>query len=281
MDYMKSPGIVLAALLPVLFFFTAQAQEDSLVHYQKDSAVIAGDDPTTMFFQNEEKSKTPAKILLVTKTGKIVSLPNFLRISDFASADYVLSDMDNDGKKELLVNRFTGGAHCCDEIHIFKNTGPNKYQYAAKMFAGHTLITKEKEFVYTFYEQFGYFFTCYACGLSDTTDTAPIDIRAITLHYSKGKLLINPGDQELRSIINDNLAKLGEQPYEKLDGELAQDNGLRKEFAMNLAVFYYSFGKNLPETQKLFNKYYKFPDAKKVWTEFVKQLLQIKKDNDF
>ena len=277
---MKSARIVLAALFPVLFFTTVQAQEDSLMH-QRDSAVIAGDDPTTMFFQNEEKSKTPGKVLLVTKTGKTVSLSNFLKDPDFDAADHVLSDLDNDGKKELLIYNYTGGAHCCDEIYIFKNTGPGKYQYVATLFAGHTLITKEKEFVFTFYELFGYFFTCYACGLIDTTDEAPIDIRAITLHYSKGKLLINPGDPELRSIINDNLAKLGEQPYEKLDEELAQDNGLRKEFAMNLAVYYYSFGKNLPETQRLFNKYYKFPDAKKVWTEFAKQLLQIRKDNNF
>ncbi len=90
-----------------------------------------------------------------------------------------------------------------------------------------------------------------------------------------------PVDRELRSQINDNLGKLGEQPYEKLEDEIAQDNGLRKEFAMNLAVFYYSFGKNIIETQKLFNKYYKFPDAKKVWTAFLKQLQHMKKDNDF
>jgi hypothetical protein len=85
----------------------------------------------------------------------------------------------------------------------------------------------------------------------------------------------------LRSIINDNLGKLGEQPYEKPDDELAMDKGLRKTIAMNLAVFYYSFGRSLPETQKLFNKYYKHPDAKKIWAAFTKNLLNIKKDSDF
>lgn len=60
-----------------------------------------------------------------------------------------------------------------------------------------------------------------------------------------------------------------------------QDDGFRKEIALNLAVFYYSFGKNMLETQKLFNKYYKFPDTKKVWAAFVKNLGYIKKESDF
>jgi len=82
-------------------------------------------------------------------------------------------------------------------------------------------------------------------------------------------------------MINDNLGKLGELPFGKLDDELAMDDGLRKEVAMNLAVFYYSFGRNLSETQKLFDKYYRYPDAKKVWAAFTKSLLYIRKDNDF
>ena len=90
-----------------------------------------------------------------------------------------------------------------------------------------------------------------------------------------------PGDKKLRNTINDNLGKLSELPFGKLDDQLAMDEGFRKEVAMNLAVFYYSFGRNMPETQKLFSKYYKYPDAKMVWTAFTKSLLFIKKDNDF
>ncbi len=94
--------------------------------------------------------------------------------------------------------------------------------------------------------------------------------------FFKGKI-----QEMVLKTINDNLGKLGELPFGKLDDELAMDEGFRKEVAMNLAVFYYSFGKNMAETQKLFNKYYKYPDAKKVWTAFSKSLLYIKKDNDF
>ena len=264
----------------LLFSFSLlHAQTDSVM-YQRDSVIVPDSDPTVLFFQQNEKIASPATVRLVTKTNKIVKLSSFLD-SIGIYADHVLADLDKDGKKELLISNYTGGAHCCDEIYVFKNIAPNRYQHAVKFFAGFTTISMDNEFVYSFSEYFGYFFTCYACAYTDTTDAAPIELRNILVSYNKGKLTVVPGDKELRSSIIDNLGKLGELPYEKLENDMAQDNGLRKEFALNLAVFYYSFGRNILETQKLFNKYYKYPDAKKVWAAFVKQLQYIKKYNDF
>lgn len=259
----------------------AQEVVDTIKFQAKDSALPLPADPTTEFFQQGEKIKATDKVLLVLKNKKTIRLNTFLKTADRQFADHVLADLDNDGKKELLVSNFTGGAHCCDEIYIFKNSGLNKYQQVAKLFAGHTLITRNNEFIYSFVEHFGYFFTCYACTYDHTSDAAPIEVRSIALRYSNGKIIIHPGNQELRSIINDNLGKLGEEPYQLLEDAIAQDNGLRKEMAMNLAVFYYSFGKNLTATQALFNKYYKHPDAKKVWTAFAKQVQSIRLKNDF
>ena len=249
-------------------------------------SVINQEDCYDKFFQQSEKISSPDKTMLVKKNGKTVSLTAFLKTNppDILIANqsqFGLADLDNDGKKELVIYNYTGGAHCCDEFYIFKNIALNKYQYAAKTFAGDVCIMDKNEFTYNFYQQFGYFFTCFACEYQDTSDVAPGPLRNIVLKYSKGRLMVIPGDKELRSMINDNLGKLKEQPYEKLSQDYDQDNGLRKEFAFNLAVYYYSFGKNLIETKKLFDKYYKFPDAKKVWSEFVLILAQIKKDNDF
>ncbi|MEO7924419.1 MAG: hypothetical protein ABIR30_12135 [Chitinophagaceae bacterium] len=280
----------------LLFFFsitTLRAQNE--VQYQRDSVIGKGGDCTEHFFSRTEKIASPSQISLLLKNQKTVKLGTFLLSIHSKSGEYInapstaelpdlqeygLIDLDKDGKKELLISNYTGGAHCCDELYIFKNIGPNKYQYAAKTFAGDVCISDYNEFTYNFNQQLGYFFTCFACGYTDTSDAAPVELRGIILTYRKGKLVPVPGDQELRSIINDNLGKLGEQPYEKLEDAAAQDNGLRKEFAMNLAVFYYSFGKNLAETKKLFMKYYKFPDAQKVWAEFVKQLQYIQKSSD-
>jgi hypothetical protein len=269
-------------LIPYIFIFSAmQAQVDTVIH-RSDTLIEEESDCTNSFFERGEKLNSPAKTWVVTKSKKTMPVAAFMKTSAMSSvAGPVLADLDKDGKKELVISNFTGGAHCCDELYIFRNTGPNKYQYVSKLFAGNTCITETNDFLYDFYEQFGYFFTCYACGYEDTSDTGPDLVHHIILRYNKGKMIVVPGDKELRSKITDNLAKLGEQPYEVLKEDIDQDNGLRKEFALNLAVFYYSFGRNLIETQKLFNKYYKYPDAKKVWSEFLRTLNFIKKENDF
>ncbi len=269
---------IVTGIVLLFSFSVLHGQQDS-VKLWKDRVIVPESDPTVLFFQQNEKVASAATTRLVTKANKTVSLSAFLDSAGIF-ANHVLADLDKDGKKELLISNYTGGAHCCDEIYVFKNIAPNKYQYVVKFFAGYTMITGN-EFVYNFHEHFGYFFTCYACVYTDTTDAAPIDLHNILLIYNKGKVAVIPGDKDLRSSINDNLGKLSEQPYEKLEDEMAQDNGLRKAFAINVAVFYYSFGRNIPETQKLFTKYYKYPDANKVWAAFVKQLQSIRKESDF
>jgi hypothetical protein len=259
-----------------------KAQDDTVLH-AKDSVIeVKEQDCYASFFEQATKISSPAKIIIITKDKKTTTLASFVKANDLLQmAQYGLSDLDHDNRNELVIWNYTGGAHCCDEFYFFKNTGLNKYQYVAKIVAGNSCINEQKEISYDFYEQFGYFFTCYACAYEDSTETAPEPVHGIVLKYNKGKLLITPGDKELRSVINDNLGKLSELPYQKTDSDADQDDGSRKEFALNLAVFYYSFGKNIAETKKIFDKYYKFPDAKKVWTTFVKTLNQVKTGNDF
>lgn len=263
-----------SAFLPAAF-----GQEDS-TGYQDGS--LEGDaDPTSLFFRNGEKLPDTRKVLLTDRSGKTVTLYSLLDHDELQVANHCIADLDNDGIKELVVYDFTGGAHCCDEISIYRFVSPGKYRFAAKMFGGHTEITARREFVFSFDESFGYFFTCYACGLTDTSDAAPVPVRGIVLRYQKGKLLPVPGTPALLKLIRQNLQKLGRLPYGKLEDELAMDEGQRKEVAINLAVYYYSFGKNLPGTKQLFSMYYRFPDAPKVWAAFSKNLLYIKKENDF
>lgn len=238
-------------------------------------------DPTSRFFKNGEKLADTRSVLLTDKAGKTISLHTMLAKDQLQLATYCIADLDNDGTKELVLYNYTGGAHCCDELLIYRPTAPGKYRYAARLFGGHTEISPRREFEFSFDESFGYFFTCYACGLSDTSAAAPVPLRRISLRYQQGKLQVVPGSPQLRELIGKNLRKLGRLPYGKLENELAMDEGQRKEVAMNLAVFYYSFGKNLAQTRALFQQYYKYPDASKVWTAFSQNLLHIQKDNDF
>ncbi|MBL0334905.1 MAG: hypothetical protein IPP73_06195 [Chitinophagaceae bacterium] len=264
-----------AAIFFIASATTAVAQEETT-----DSLLMASD-CMSQFFQGIEKFKNPEAVKLTLKNGKIQNIPAFYRANDLGEyADLGLRDLDGDGKKEFIVFNFTGGAHCCDEIFIFKNIGPGKYQYSNHLFGGDVCIGDSNIFRYNFTEHFGYFFTCYACEYKDTAETAPLRVREISLKFSKGKLVVIPGDKELRALILDNLSKMSEEPYQVIK-EDDFDDGLRKEFAMNLAVYYYSFGRNLLETKNLFNKYYKFPDAKKVWTAFANDLAALRLQSDF
>lgn len=285
---MRYPFVICSVLflLTSLSPVTAQVETDSVM-YARDSALDVPTDPTILFFQEGEKIKATGKVSLLLKDKKTRTLAAFLKsmgdpaLGEAVYADHVIADLDKDGRKELLIYNYTGGAHCCDELYIFKNTGTNKYQQIAKLFAGNTIITKDRAFIYDFHEQFGYFFTCFACGYEDTGGEGPLTNSSITLRYRNGKLLVTPGDAELKAMINDNLGLLGEKPYQPLDDDIAQDDGIRKEFALNLAVYYYSFGRNLPVTRQLFLRYYKHPDATKVWNGFARQLRYLQEQNFF
>jgi len=272
--------------LPLFFIGSrtviAQDTRDSVM-YQKDSAVVPETDATVLFFQQNEKipSHLLGKTLITGRDKKVRKLSAMVTDQQLMYTDHALSDLDDDGKKELLISNFTGGAHCCDQLFIYKQSGPNRYVETARLIAGHTIITEQKEFLYSLHEQFGYFFTCYACTYNDTTDEAPIDVSRLTLRYKAGALQVVVTDKELKSIIHDNLGKLGEQPYVKPEDEVIVDEGLRKEFAINLAAWYFSYGKKLADVQQLFNKYFKFPDAKKVWPAFTRQLTALRAQNSF
>lgn len=264
----------------MLAFLCSNAQISPVTIVQ-DTTTDYTADCFTDFFKRSKKIPSLAKTILVNKTGKAVSMSSFLKTGTTRDVQYGLIDLDKDGKMELVIYDFSGGAHCCDEFYFFKNTGLNKYQLMAKTFAGNVCITDSNEFLYDFNEQFGYFFTCYACSYEVEIDNAFNPVHNIFLKYNKGKLAVVPGDNELRNQINNYLGKLSTKPYEKLKSDLDHDSGLRKEFAFHFAVFYFSFGRNMTETKKLFDKYYKFPDANKVWGQFTRIIAEIKRVNDF
>lgn len=284
---MKTPTYLIALLiiLPVCFCTSAFAQAQQ----EPEAEQMNCDDS---FFVTHTSVKNLEKIKLSLKNKKVITLKNFIKSGYTGELQkgndayhignlQVLADLDNDGSRELILSSFTGGAHCCDEFYIFKSISPGSYRFAAKTFAGDVCITKKKEFIFSFYQQFGYFFTCFACGFEDSTRAGLKQAGSITLQYKNGKLIVVPGTEALKNKIVSNLAFLQKQPYYKLEDDADQDNGLRKEYALNLAEYYFLFERNLNNTKLLFNKYYSFPDAKKVWHEFANTLKAVIEENDF
>lgn len=232
------------------------------------------------FFQSLPKFSDSLSAYLLLQNGKRVTLTHFFK-EEFMSqvSEYGKKDMDGDGIEELIIFNNTGGAHCCDEYYIFGHKKENEFEFKAHLMGGETCIDAiTNVFTYSFGETFGYFFTCYACEFEDSSGTFNA-MREIQLKYAGGKLQVIPYDSEDEKQNLANLQVLQKHGFEKIDGLM--DSGWRKEIAMNLAVWHYNHHKAWNQTKALFDKYYNFEDAAKVWKEFYNTVNDFSKENTF
>lgn len=235
------------------------------------------------FFNSAGKVKNTTSVKILTKK-KSQSLSAYLKEAISGLEQHMgVKDLDSDKKAELIIYNFTGGAHCCDEIYIFQNTGVNQYALAAKLFAGNTCISGTT-FLFDFAEPFGYFYTCYACELEEKKKSRGESyerIANISLQYKAGKMTVVPGDAALKEKLLRNLRYIKALGWDggAKDGEF--DDGRRKALAQALAVYYFSFGKNMTETKSLFTANYPYKDAASVWKDFTVNLANIQRQNSF
>lgn len=246
----------------------------------EDSTKLAYTDCYEIFFKALPKFKDSMSASLILQNGKRITLTRFFK-DEFMSqvSEYGKKDLDGDGKEELIVFNNTGGAHCCDEYYIFSQKKDNEFQFKAHLMGGETCIdATDNTFTYSFSETFGYFFTCYACEFNDSTGTFHA-LREVQLKYDSGKLQVIPYNSADEKQNLTNLEILQNHGFEKVEGLM--DSGWRKEFAMNLAVWHYNHNKDLKQTKALFDRYYNFQDAVKVWKEFYSSLQDFGKENTF
>lgn len=272
-SYMKQ--ILLTATLFLFALLNSTAQNDT-----------AMTDCYETFFKSSTPVKNKSSVKLVLENGKETTLSAFIKSNSVegplegVGMHVGLKDLDGDKKKELVTWNFTGGAHCCDEFYFFKNTGPNKYSYTAKLFAGNTCVDGQNNFAFDLLETFGYFFTCFACGLEkedkNGKPTGLEYIANVNLRYANGKMVVVPGDEVVKQKITKNLQYIKKLGWDGGVKEDDFDDGRRKELAINLAVYYFSFGQNLTNTRQLFSAYYPFKDATKVWKAFAESLANVK-----
>jgi hypothetical protein len=232
------------------------------------------------FFTGLPKFKDSLSALLLLESGKKATLTQFFRDEYMSTmAQYGTKDLDGDGTIELVIYNNTGGAHCCDEYYIFQQKAKSEFRYQGQLVSGQVCVDAATNiFTYSFTETYGYFFGCYACTFQDSTGVFK-SMREIQLRFSKNKFEVVPYDTaaEKQNILN--LQVLYDHGYEELEGMM--DNGLRKEFAMNFAVWHFNHGQDWKKTKKLFDQYYHFNDAVKIWMEFYNILKEVSQQNSF
>lgn len=232
------------------------------------------------FFKGIARFKDSNSAYLLLDDGKRVSLPQFFKDEFMSTVSYYgKKDIDGDGTAELIIFNYTGGAHCCDEYYFFKQKNEEEFEYKAHITGGQACIAANSNRIsYSLNELLGYFFSCYACEFTDSSGNFK-SMRDIHLKYVDSALEIIPYDNVAEQQNLANLESLTKHGYEKVEDLM--DNGWRKEFAMNFAVWYYNHHKNWESTKDLFNKYYKFPDSARVWKEFYRTLREAEKENSF
>jgi hypothetical protein len=260
-------------------------EEDTPVILKKDTVgaqhkLAAEDDCNNNFFRGLPGAADSTALKLQLKSGRQVTWKQF--VNDELLSTRVKSGfktIDNDTIPEFIVLNNTGGAHCCEEVYIFTGSN-NQYTQKAKLYGGFVCIDPQTNiFTFSFSESLGYFFSCYSCVYRDSTDQY-MPLREIELRFHNGSFAVVPYNADVERQIRSNLALLKANGFVELDAGL-MDNGWRKEFAMNLAVWHFNHGKNWEATKKQFEQYYAFKDADRVWGEFYKVLNEAGKENSF
>jgi hypothetical protein len=287
---MKKPELILLFFLLSQLVFSCSSNENkaktatvdsaSSVNDQGDNDTVTYRDCNENFFGGLQQFSDSPGINIKLKNGKSMNWKRF-KEEELMSENvrYGLKSLDNDTIPELIILNNTGGAHCCDEIYIFQKTGDSFVQ-KARLFGGFICIDAASNiFTFSFNETLAYFYACYACAFQDSLSEFRT-MREIELKYDNGRLYIISHNPETEKQLLKNFSILNNHGYEEIDQGL-MDSGWRKEFAMNFAVWHYNHGKNWKETRLIFEKYYHFKDADKVWKEFYATLREAEKENSF
>jgi hypothetical protein len=279
------PGWVYAAVISLILISCNQnprnrfdSPEDSL-QFQTDSLTDIAGACQGSFFRDLERFEDSSSAYLIVDSNKRITLTQFFR-DEFMSpvSSYGLKDLDEDGAEELIVYNNTGGAHCCDEFSIFSAVSENEYMFKSRLMGDVCITPETNAFTFSFNEPMGYFFSCYACNFSDSSSSFRT-MRALRMRYAKGKLEVIPYSKQEEVQNLRNFEVLTNSGYKKLNGLM--DDGWRKEYAVNTAIWHFNHGKNWTTTKTLFDKYYQYPDHKQVWDELYQTILATSHENTF
>jgi hypothetical protein len=255
-------------------------QDSSLPNDEKKRPVTS--DCFETFFDSANQQHLDQQ-QIIQSDGKAIALKDFVKLNYDDSVSktwYNLKDVDQNGESELWLRGYTGGAHCCDEWKVYEPQANHQYKLAAQLTAGEVCIQKNT-FIYSFNQVLGYFRSCFACGYDDST-SGFIPIREMKLKYVNQQFLVMSLSIKEQNQLLQNLAILKRNmPLVKENEEETIVGSMQKEFAMNIAVHYYTHKKDWISCEALIKQYYSMPDAKNFTKELKELLDEISKENSF
>jgi hypothetical protein len=231
---------------------TARQQADTTAA-EKPAALAAIADSSKLMIINRKKEKLSYGAYRNT----------FEPVSPSMQPTFTAKDIDGDSNNEIVVDYYTGGAHCCQVTTILSRTGETEMTEVLN-YTGGTIISGDTVSL-DFYEALGYFHTCYACGLEHPRAVSPM----ANFLYKKGTFGFLPVNDQTNNAILTNLKFVKSRgiPNKDNPGDDGFDDGTRKEIAINLTAWYFNNGRNTGETRKLFDEYYSHTDGGKIWKD--------------
>lgn len=186
--------------------------------------------------------------------------------------EYEYFDMGNTEYPGIIGMVFSGGAHCCFNYTVYFPIGDNKYQAVYTFESGEgAVFIKDGMIFVDFYEQLGYFYTCYACSLDSIRDKEGWQIPSyFRLSLKDGRLEMAAADELLNKEIIEDLEFLKTLPIQKIvEEDMGMDNGLRKAFALEMIAYMLNNQLSPESMRTFFMKYYTGDDREKIFADLM------------
>lgn len=208
-----------------------------------------------------------------SETGERVKVRQYLErleADGYVKPKMQLLDLDEDGSEELVLEYYTGGAHCCSAVEIYSLSADGVYELRGELPDG--LIDEQDEAALKLTDIIGYFYSCYAC---EVEIPHPEITLTVSLRFRDKKLVPAPVDPHLNALLRENMEALSELGLSALD-EVGMDAGERKAVARCLVVYHFNNRCAINATHEFFLDYFgEAPERDELWSQISSQIAEI------